>query len=625
MGNALDLLLLTAAAGILMSPIMAGAAFGRWLLTLLYVLQFGLLWQIDPHSTITSDISFSVMGHMVGWQMDALGWFFAIITLGAAIAASAYAAGEWGDKFISEQGSIRWLYVALQLNVIAMLLLLSSADLLSLFIGWELTSWSGLLLMVLHGPKSIRAGMRYITYAMAGGMAIFAAFVITYSLTGSMSFETNLTSLSELPSAQLWLIVLLFVAGFSVKMGMLPFHLWQAPAYALTAGPASAFLGAISSRMGLFGIALVIGKLIGIAYLSKMFIWFEQVNLQLLLAWVAALTIILPTYTALRQNDARMLLAWHGIGQGGYMMLGLLMADSMGSAGGLLHVFNYAACQAALLMSVFAVVHRTGTADLNSLGGLIARMPLTFLVMLIGIIGLAGLPPMNGFVSKWLVYRSLVNEGMPLLFVASVIGTLGTILSVYKLLHNTFLGQLRAEHENIKEVPWSMLIPMLLLCVVIFVSGLMPGLVLEYVAAAQAAIGLPVVNYHLGGIESPSGSLNMLWIIGILFSGFGIGAVLFYGFGGKSKRVHQLDNYAGGHFLTADNQYQYSANFYAGLMHQIKPLYRSSFTWLESAVESFIESSAMMMQGLYRQIQPALWALGGTTILLLWVMWHALG
>ena len=113
-----------------------------------------------------------------------------------------------------------------------------------------------------------------------------------------------------------------------------------------------------------------------------------------------------------------------------------------GPAGGLLHMFNYAITQAALLMAVFAVVHRTGTADLNKLGGLVTRMPLTFLVLLFGIISLAGLPPMAGFVSKWMVYRSLITEGMPLLFVAAIVGTLGTILSVYKLIHNIFLGQL---------------------------------------------------------------------------------------------------------------------------------------------------------------------------------------
>jgi NADH-quinone oxidoreductase subunit M len=247
-------------------------------------------------------------------------------------------------------------------------------------------------------------------------------------------------------------------------------------------------------------------------------------------------------------------------------------------------------------------------------------MPLSFLTLLVGIIGLAGLPPMNGFVSKWMVYRALVSEGMPLLFIAAVLGTFGTILSVYKLIHNMFLGQLRLEHEHVNEAPWSMMLPMLLLCVVIMATGMMPGLVLEVVAAAQRTIGLPEVPYILGGVASAQGSLDMLWVSGILFAGLAIGAVLFYGAGGRARRVHQLDNYAGGHFLTADVRYQYSDNFYAGLMHRIGPLYRSSFQWIESALISGVETAGMAMQGFYRQVQPAMWVLVAATLGLVWVV-----
>jgi NADH-quinone oxidoreductase subunit M len=288
-----------------------------------------------------------------------------------------------------------------------------------------------------------------------------------------------------------------------------------------------------------------------------------------------------------------------------------------------MHVFNHASYQAALFMSVFAIIHRTGVSDLNKLGGLVTRMPLSFLVMLFGIIGLAGLPPMNGFVSKWMVYRALLNEGMPLLFLAAVIGTLGTILSVYKLIHNSFLGQLRLEHQYVTEVPWSMMIPMLLLSALVFVTGMMPGLVLEYVAMAQTAMGLAPVDFHLGGVTASSGGisgdLDMIWIVGVLFAGFGIAAVLFLSTG-KSRRVHQLDNYAGGHFLTAENQYQYSDNFYAGLMHLIKPWYRNSFVWLESALISMAGTASGMLQAFFRQSQPVLWLLASVTLMMTWIM-----
>ena len=622
--GALDALLLLALLAVPLSGLLATSRPGRWLLVAGHVAQFSLLAALGSGTAPASALTFDLLGNTVGWRFDSLGWFFAMVTVGAAGFAAAYASGEWGDAHHANGGSLRWLYGGLQINVLAMLLLLSSSDFISLFIGWELTSWSGLILMLLGGSEAIRAALRYIVYAIAGGMAVFAGMLVTHAAAGSLQFDVVQGAVASMSSGQLWAIALLFIAGFSVKMGTMPFHLWQAPAYAFSPGPASAFLGSISARMGLFAIALVAFKLIGVSQLDRLSIVTDRFDLRDLLAWVAVFTAILPTFVAMRQNDARLLLGWHGVGQGGYMLLGLVIADELGSAGGLLHVFNHATYQAILLMAVFAVIHRTGTADLNRLGGLVARMPLSFLAMLIGIIGLAGLPPMNGFVSKWMIYRALILDGQPLLFVATVVSTLGTVLSVYKLLHNTFLGQLRLEHESVREAPWSMTVPMLLLCVVVFVTGVAPGLVLQYVAAAQQAIGLEPVAFILGGIEADSGSLDMLWITAILFAGFGIGAVLFYLMGGRSKRVHQLDNYAGGHFLTADVQYQYSDNFYAGLMHRIKPWYRDTFAWAESALVSVLGVVSSAARGFFDQANPASWALIGTTVVMTWMMWHAL-
>ncbi|MCU7859045.1 MAG: NADH dehydrogenase subunit, partial [Candidatus Thiodiazotropha sp. (ex Lucinoma kastoroae)] len=538
--TSLDELLIFSGATLLVALILGRGLAAGWMTTVLYggqllvIIKMAALGYSD--ATIQASISFEIMGQSLSWRFDALSWFFALITVASALLSSWFSSGEWERSFKQQGGNV-WLYHStMALNVFTMLILLASGDLLSLFIGWELVTWAGFLLMAMAGGIATRAAMRYITYAMAGGMAIFGGIALVYVAAGSLQYEAILTAVDQMSTGQLWMLVLMFGGGFGIKMGLLPFHLWQAPAYAETPGPGSAFLGAISSRMGLFAILLVLVKLFGIVNIDSLKIPFTLIDARDLLAWIAVLTIILPTYTAMKQNDARYLLAWHGIGQGGYMLLGVVVANAMGGAGGLLHVFNYATCQAALFLAVTAVIHRTGTSDLNKLGGLVVRMPLSFMVLLVGIIGLAGLPPMNGFVSKWLVYRSLLNEGMPLLFLAAVIGTLGTILSVYKLIHNIFLGQLRIEHEQVKEAPWSMTIPMLILAAIIFITGLLPGIPLAWVASVQQVIGLPATDFTLGGIESVSGSLDMIWVIGVLFAGFGIGAVIFYS-AGRSKRV----------------------------------------------------------------------------------------
>ncbi len=620
----LDLLILLAVLTTVVTLVLGNRSAFGWIITLLYAAQLLLLLQMSglgygSLQLVESGFRVTFMDQQLHWGFDALSWFFALISICAGLLSSWYMAGDWGRYYQAGGNSLRLLQFALAVNVLSMLILLASGELLSLFIGWELVSWASFLIMALGGPRATRYAMRYITYAFAGAMAIFAAIALIYANTGSIQFQAVVQLLPNLPPAGLWLLVVLFSVGFGIKMGLLPFHLWQAKAYAQTPGPGAALLGAISSRMGLFALILVVIQLVGVSRLIALEIPYTFLSARDLLAWIAVFTIIFPTFTALRQHDARRLLAWHGVGQTGYMLLGVVIGSDLGGAGGLMHVFNHATYQALLFMVVSGVLYRTGTSDLNQLGGLVVRMPVSFFLMLIGIIGLAGLPPMNGFVSKWLIYRSLIIDGSPLLFVAAVVGTLGTILSVYKLIHNTFLGQLRMEHQHLEEVPWSMLAPMIMLGSLVFVTGWFPGLVLDWTSAVQAAVGLPVLAHHLGGVAMDKGGLDMIWLVSVLLAGFAIGLVVFLA-GGRSKRVHQLDNYAGGHFLTAETRYQYSDNFYPGLMHLIGPWYRKSFRWLERGLVSLLDMLSLITQGLYRRTHTALYLLVAVVLSLSWVV-----
>ncbi len=301
----LDQLLVVAGMTFVVMLLTGGWRRAGWLAALFYGLQFGLIIRMADVSAVPSSLHFSLFGHALSWQFTGLSWFFAVITVGAALLCSLYAAGEWSDSYRRRGGSLRQLHAALAFNVWSMLVLLASNDLLSLFIGWELVSWASYWLMALSGGVAARAALRYITYAMGGAMALLAGIVLVHSMVGSLEFGAVASAVAQMSAGQLWTLVLLFGAGFGVKMALVPFHLWQAKAYAETPGPGAAFLGAISSRMGLFGIALVLVQLIGLARVVELDIVPGYVSATDLLAWVAALTIILPTFTALRQHDAR--------------------------------------------------------------------------------------------------------------------------------------------------------------------------------------------------------------------------------------------------------------------------------------------------------------------------------
>jgi NADH-quinone oxidoreductase subunit M len=617
--TSLDLLILLAAATVL-----AALVLGRWrgfgvLSVLAYGVQLALLAQagFDLHAGAggwTSAFTPEVFGNTLSWTLTGFGWFFAFITVGAALFSAWFSAGEWGRG----EPHLRLFHGSLALNVLAMLILLASGDLLSLFIGWELVTWAGFLIMVQKGGPATAAAYRYLIYGFGGGMAVFGALVFLQMDTGSLSYAAVAAALAASGDGTLWLMLLLLGGGFAVKMAMVPTHLWQADAYAEAPGPASAFLGAASGRMSLFALMILLVQLVGFERLQTLTIPFLPLDGQLLWAWLAAITAVVPTFIALTQNDARKLLAWHGIGQGGYMLLGVMVATSMGVAGGLLHALNYAMYQAALFLAVTAVMHRTGSADLDRLGGLITRMPLTYVTMLLGIIGLAGLPPLNGFVSKWLIYKSLLDEGMPLLFLAAVIGTLGTILSVYKLIHNTFLGQLRAEHMHVREVPLSMTVPMLVLGALTFVTGMLPGLALYLVDVAQSAIGVTPLDHHLGGVDTGNGSLDMRWLVGVMLAAMGIGAGIFF-LGNRSQPVDQLNNYAGGQFLTAETRYHYSHDFYAGFLRVLRPWLADVVATAERGLVHLSATLASAGEGLFRAAVTPLYLLG-VTALVLWVV-----
>ena len=586
-----------------------------WLGSIAYAVQLLVLIGLWDKLPAASSFSFTVLDNVVHWEMTGLGWFFAVITVGAALLASMYTAGEWGKS----QKDIRFQHVAMAVNVLAMLILLSSGDFLSLFIGWELVSWASYLIMAHHSSKAADAAFRYLLYAMSGAMAVMTGIILIYVEVGSLEYTAFWNAIPNLSTPTLWALVLLLGSGFSIKMALMPFHLWQADAYAETPGANAAFISAIAARMGLFALILILFKPLAVTQMIEMTIPFTFLDARSLFLWIAALTSIIPTYIALQQNDARLLLAWHGIGQGGLMLLGIAIATPMGVAGGLLHVFNYAIYQAVLFLAVTAVFYRTGTADLDRLGGLIVRMPLTYVALLMGIIGLAGLPPMNGFVSKWLIYKALLEAEMPLLLVAASISTLGTILSVYKLIHNIFLGQLRKEHYEIKEVPWTMYVPMLILAGIAFITGAMPGLALDLVDKAQIALGYAVLPHHLGGVILQNGSLNMLWITGIFLYGVGIGAVIFF-IGNRRFITHQWDNYAGGHFLSSEVRYNYTHNFYPGVMRVIGPWFRGSIVKLEQELTNLTQILAGAFHSFYRLSYTPIYLLVVTVLALAWMV-----
>ncbi len=342
----------------------------------------------------------SVFGSALSVGLTDLSWWFVMMIAGITVLTSFFTLGSLRDT-----GTYPMYYGWLFLKVFGMIGLVMSRDLLTFFIMWEIMSWATYFVMQQGKDDGREAALGYLVYAIVAGMVLLGGVLFIRKTVGSFEFTAITSYMAGADFGILLASVLLVLVPFLVEAAVYPAHGWLPSAYASSETSMTAYLSSISTRMGLFGLILFVFSVFGLKAIDRIGIS-AHLNLRTILLVLAALTAVLPTYTALFQHDAKRLLTWHSIGQGGYMLLGLATASTLGTAGGLMHIFNYMTYVALIIFSIAAVEYRTGTTNLNKLGGLIVKQPVAFLGMLFGIIGLAGIPPMNGFVSKWFIYRS---------------------------------------------------------------------------------------------------------------------------------------------------------------------------------------------------------------------------
>jgi len=540
------------------------------------------------------------LGVELSLRLNSLGWFFAVyialINAGSIVFSLSYMKGKERLNF----------YYSMMLLVNAgMLGVVLSGDFLSFYIFWETMSWSTYLLISYKRGPALHAGMKYIVMSLVGSCAMLVGILSLHGHYGTLEIAQLGGLLAGASAGYIVFLLLTMGIAFGIKFAILPLHTWMPDAHSEAVSPFSAVLSGVLVRMGMYGFLLIMYSLVGVKTILELGrgAW----DFHLLFSWLGALTIVIPTFIALLQDDAKRLLAWHGIGQGGYMILGMAFGTSLGVAGGIFHTINHGSYIALLFLVVGAVEYRTGgVRDLNRLGGLMQRMPVAFLGCLVGIMGLIGIPLTNGFVSKWLIYKTLITEGRPFLAFMAFVGTWGTILSVYKLLHNMFLGQLPQEYSRVEKSPLSMQIPILFLCFVIFLFGILPGIPLRAIQGVQREMGFAPLELTLWGLASDVGALNMLNICVALVTAFAV-VFLVMRVGPKGRRVAQDDSYAAGAYVPVD-RYHHSVEFY-------NPLYRMISPYLKDRVDEFYYWIADRASGLFDIVRRMYTGYAGTYVL----------
>jgi len=433
--------------------------------------------------------------------------FAAIINIAGAIV-SGYAVGY--GTHASEPRRVVPFYPAF---LAGMNLVLLAQDAFSFLVGWELMSLASWALVVSdhHSADNRRAGLIYIVMATAGALTLLFAFGLLAAHGGGYAFsQMRLTANSGMGAV----VLLLALIGAGSKAGLVPLHAWLPLAHPAAPSHVSALMSGVMTKVAVYGFVRIVFDLDGPPA------WWWSIPVLV----VAALTAFLGVLYALMEHDLKRLLAYHTVENIGIIFIGLglalaFRASGLGVAGALaliaaiFHVLNHSLFKSLLFLGSGAVLNATGERDMEQLGGLIHRMPVTAVAFLAGCIAISALPPFNGFVSEWLTFQAILlspqlPQWIPRLLVPAVGATLACSAALaatcfVKAFGITFLGRPRSSAAvGARETDrWSST-AMLIFATLCLLAGVLPGVVMDALA--------PVTKMLLGTQLAPQ--LTQPWL-----------------------------------------------------------------------------------------------------------------
>ncbi|NMB11348.1 MAG: NADH dehydrogenase [Firmicutes bacterium] len=437
------------------------------------------------------------------FRADALSAIFVLLAAFLWWVVSIYA-----PEYMQHEGRVRSFYVCTLLTLSAVLGVFLAGDLFTMLLFFELMTIASFF-WVIHrmNKEAIRAGYFYLFFSIVGGLFLALGIVLMGAATGDL-LTIGTGPVDPLQPRMLAWALGLFVAGFGIKAGMVPLHLWLPHAHSVAPTPASALLSGLLIKVGAYGLIRT-GELVGWGIeWGGMATWLGPA-----LTVLGTCTMLVGVSAALLQSDAKRLLAYHSVSQMGYIILGLGVGLLLGKAGGLglmgaiYHIVNHALFKAALFLGVGVIYVHTQEANLYNLGGLWRRFPVTAILMFLAVLGITGAPGLNGYASKTLLHHavSAVAEGGPpwmvwveRLFLVVGVGTAASFTKLYYLI---FLGQ-PTEIEIAEGQSHRLQLAMALLAVVMVGIGLKPGLFPQALAIPAAeALGMGMAHDAMVGFS----------------------------------------------------------------------------------------------------------------------------
>ncbi|HVP93147.1 MAG TPA: NADH-quinone oxidoreductase subunit N [Acidobacteriota bacterium] len=379
----------------------------------------------------------------------------------------------YGIFYVDSTEKLSERYYSVMLIIIGCIIGAAFAgDLLTLFIFWEASAaGSSFLMLYRKTTMSLHATLRYLVMIIIASAFIIYGLSIVYGITGTLNFWAVKQALTALQDKYLLIIAFIFIAsGYAIEAAIVPFHMWLPDAYTAAPASSSAFLSALIDQGSYY---ILLRVLIYILTPSTVLNW------TIMLAVFAALTMTVGNLLALTQRNVKRLMAYVCIADVGYNLVAITSVTPLGIMGNL-YFFLIGGITTALAFMAVGILNRMGFETLDDFSGVGRKAPLTSLALLLGAFSFAGVPPLAGFIAKYLVFTAAIEANMGWL---AVIGVLTSIIQTAYLLRliNYMYAKPSQEKENGVKEPKKLLIPILVLCGVIVILGIYPTIVLNLI------------------------------------------------------------------------------------------------------------------------------------------------
>ena len=527
-------------------------------------------WTVFPDATPL--VRFSV-------HLDPLAAFFTLVISLLGVAISIYSYGYVTHySGVKNVGNLAGFF---NLLLLATTLIFCADNAVFLLIAWELMALFAFLLVDFEHEhlETRRAGQLYFVMSHIGVGCLILGFLLLFQVSGSFRFENLHHIGTQLSLSQRTAAFLLFLAGFGIKAGVIPLHIWLPAAHPVAPSNISAFMSGVLIKTGIYGMVRVFFD----------FLPPPSVSWGLLILTAGSASALLGVLYALVEHDLKRLLAFHSIENIGIILMGLgasLLFISFGHpalaalalVAGLYHTLNHACFKGLLFLGAGAVLHATGTKNMEELGGLIRRLPWTAFFFLLGAVAISGLPPLNGFISEWLTYQALLQGfGSTQIVVRLIFPISGALLALtgalaaacfVKAVGITFLSLPRSpQAERAHEAPLSMLLGMAILGLACVVLGVFPMVFLPILdPVTQQFLGQTISSQLIAGngwiltsLGAERGSLSTPGIAALFLALLPLPLVLWFFFSRRGR--HRVDETwdCGLDHLTSEMEYTATA------------------------------------------------------------------